>query len=145
MAHEFTFLVLANHDCVSNLTQDLDPRLHPVGQSKISQSLIPTENKLVDKCVIERLVKVKAVVISYNLWTSRKTEEIFPLMLHYCTGPERSNTHIGMLSITATDGISLYLSYMEVVENFGLEANIVLITSDGGGNIWVCREALESK
>ena len=34
---------------------------------------------------------------------------------------------------------------MEVVENFGLEAKIVGITSDGGGNLRVCREALESK
>ena len=34
---------------------------------------------------------------------------------------------------------------MEVVENFGLEAKIVGITSDGGGNIWVFREELESK
>ena len=33
---------------------------------------------------------------------------------------------------------------MEVVDNFGLEANIVGITSDGGGNLRVCREALES-
>ena len=37
------------------------------------------------------------------------------------------------------------LSVMEVVENFGLEEKIVGITSDGGGNIWVCREAIESK
>ena len=34
---------------------------------------------------------------------------------------------------------------MEVAENFGLEANIVGIKSYGGGNICVCREALESK
>ena len=50
-----------------------------------------------------------------------------------------------MPSTTATDGISLSLSVMELVENFGLEAKIVGITSDGGGNIRVCREALESK
>ena len=55
----------------------------------------------------------------------------------------RKNTHIGMPSTTATDGFSLSLSVMEVVENFGLEANIVGITSDVGGNIRVCREALE--
>ena len=53
--------------------------------------------------------------------------------------------HTGMPSTTATDGFSLSLSVMELVENFGLEANIVGIKSDGGGNIWVCREALESK
>ena len=34
---------------------------------------------------------------------------------------------------------------MEVVNNFGLEEKIVVITSDGGGNIWFYREALESK
>ena len=98
-----------------------------------------------EKSVIERLAKVKAVVISYDLWMSRKTEEIFSLTAHYCTGQERKNTHIGMPSTTATDGVSLSLSVMEVVENFGLEAKIVGITSDGGGNLRVCREALESK
>ena len=50
-----------------------------------------------------------------------------------------------MLSTTATDGVSLSLSVMEVMDNFGLESKIVGITSDGGGNIQVCREALESK
>ena len=46
---------------------------------------------------------------------------------------------------TDTDGVSLYLSVMEVVENFGLEAKIVGINSDGGVNIRVCREALDLK
>ena len=48
-------------------------------------------------------------------------------------------------STTATDGASLSLSVMEVVENFGLQAKIVGITSDGAGNIRVCREAMDSK
>ena len=50
-----------------------------------------------------------------------------------------------MPSTTDTDGVFLSLSVMEVVEDFGLEANIVGIMSDGGGNLQVCREALESK
>ena len=44
-----------------------------------------------------------------------------------------------MPSTTATDGVSVSLSVMDVVENFGLEENIVGIMSDSGGNIWVCR------
>ena len=52
------------------------------------------------------------------------------------------NTHIGMPSTTANYGVYLSLSIMEVVENFGLESNIVGITSDGGGNLWVCSEAM---
>ena len=126
------------------MAQDLDPRLCPVGRSKLSQSLIPTKKKLVEESVIERLAEIKAVVISYNLWISRKTEEIFSLTAHYCIGQERKSTHIGMPSTTATDGVSLSLSVMEVVGNFGPEENIVGITS-GGGNLRVCSEALESK
>ena len=144
MAHTFTSLFLVDHDCFRNLTQDLDPRLRPVGRSKLSRSLIPTKKKLAEKSVIERLAEVKAVVISYDLWMSRKTEEIFSLMAHYCIGQERKNTHIGIPSTTNTDGVSLSLSVMDVVENFGLEAKIVGITSDGSGNLWVFREALES-
>ena len=63
----------------------------------------------------------------------------------YCTGTDRNKTRIGMPSTTATDGLSLSNSVMDVVEILGLEANIVGITSDGGGNIRLCREALESK
>ena len=98
-----------------------------------------------EKCVIERLSKVKAVIIIYNPCTSRKTEENFLLTAHYCTGPERNNTHIGMPSTSDTHIFSLSFSVMKVVENFGSEAKIVGITSDGDGNLWVCREALESK
>ena len=49
------------------------------------------------------------------------------------------NTYIGMLSTTSNDGVSVFLSVMDVVENFGSEAKIMRITSDGGGNLWVCR------
>ena len=42
---------------------------------------------MVEKSVIEILAKVKAVVISYDLWMSRKTEEIFSLTEHYCIVP----------------------------------------------------------
>ena len=98
-----------------------------------------------EKYVIERLSEVKAVVISYELWMSRKTEEIFSLTAHYCIGQERKNNHIGMPSTTATDGVSLSLSVIEAVENFGSEEKILGITSDGGGNLRVCRETLESK
>ena len=78
-----------------------------------------------EKYVIERLEKVKSVVIIYDLWMISKTEEIFSLTVHYCTGPDRKNTFVGIPSTTATDGVSLYSYIMEVVENFGWEAKIV--------------------
>ena len=112
IAHVFTLLTLVDHDCFRKLTQDIDPHICPVERSKLSRSLIPTKKQLVEKSVIERLAEVKAVVISYDLWISCKTEEIFSLMVHYCTGWERKNTHIGMTSTTANGGVSLSLSVM---------------------------------
>ena len=95
MAHSFTSLSLIDYDCFRKLTQDLEPRLCPVGRSKLPRSLTPTKKQLVEKSVIERLAEVKAVVISYDLWTSRKTEEIFSLTMHYCTGLERKKPTLG--------------------------------------------------
>ena len=112
MAYAFTLLSLSNHDCFRNLTQDLEPRLQPVGKSKLLRIIIPTEKQLVERSVIDNLAKVKAVVIIYDLWMSRNTEEIFLLTAQYCTCPERKNTHIGMPSTTAPDGVSLSLSVM---------------------------------
>ena len=50
-----------------------------------------------------------------------------------------------MLSTTDTGGVSLSKYVLEVVENFVLEAKIVGVTSDGGSNLWFCREVLDSK
>ena len=98
-----------------------------------------------ERSVVERLAKIKAIVISYELWMSYKKEEICSLMANYFTVPDRNNSHIVMPYITDTDDVSLSKYVMEVVDNFGLEENIVGIISDDGGNIQVCREVMESK
>ena len=64
---------------------------------------------------------------------------------HYYTSTNRNNTHIGMLSTTASDYFSVSKYVAEVVENLGLEAKIVGDMSGCGGNLRVCRETLESK
>ena len=108
MAQVFTSLLLLDHECSHKLTNDLEPRLRPSGRSKLSWSIIPADAQSVKRSVIGRPAQAKAIVISYNLWMSRKTEEIFLLTAHYCTGTNINNTHIGMPSTTATDGVSLY-------------------------------------
>ena len=53
MAHVFTSLSLVDHYCFRKVTQNLDPWLHPVGSSKLSRSLIPTENQSVERSFLE--------------------------------------------------------------------------------------------
>ena len=95
MVHAFTLLSLVDHYCLSKLNQNLNPWLHPIRWSKLLWSLIPTEKKSAERSIIERLEKVKAIVISYELLMSCKMEEIFLLMAHYCTGPERKKLILG--------------------------------------------------
>ena len=66
-------------------------------------------------------------------------------MVHYCTSTDINTTHIGMPYTTGADDFFLSKSVADVVDNFGLEADILGITSDGGGNLRFCREALEFK
>ena len=80
MVRAFKSLSLVDHTCFCKLTQDLDPRIFPVGHSKMLRSLISTENQSVERSIIEKLERVKAVVISYDIWMSCKTEENFLLM-----------------------------------------------------------------
>ena len=89
-------LLFVENGCFPKLTQDSDRRLCPVGRSKLSQSIIPTEKQSMKRSVIERLEKVKDIVISYILWISRKMEENVSLTVHYCTGIDRNNDHMGM-------------------------------------------------
>ena len=79
--------------------------------------------------MIERTEKAKSEVISYDTWMSRKTGEIFSLTEHYYTGPDINSTHVGILSINLTDGVSQSKPIMEVVEKCGLEEKIVGIIS----------------
>ena len=79
MSHEFTSLLLVNHEFFRKLTQDLDPWLRSVGGSKLLRSLIPAENKSLGRSMIESLAQANAILISYNLWMSRKTEEFSSL------------------------------------------------------------------
>ena len=95
MAHAFTSLSLVDHDFLHKWTQDLDSRIRPVGQSKLSWSRIPTKKKFMEKSAVKRPVEIKYVVISYDIWISRKTEENFSLMAHYCTGQERKALTLG--------------------------------------------------
>ena len=57
-----------DHDCFPKLTQDINPRLQPVGRSKMSRSIITTGNQLVERSVIERLEKLKVVADYYSLY-----------------------------------------------------------------------------
>ena len=82
MTHAFTSVLLVDHECFHKLMQDSNPRLSPVGRSKMSHSLIPKESQLAERSVIGSMFQAKDKVIIYELWMSHKTRENFSLTEH---------------------------------------------------------------
>ena len=69
----------------------------------------------------DRLNKCGAVVLTYDLWMSRKNEEIFSMTNHHCEGLKRGFLHIGIPDTTGTYGQSMANALNVLMKTFGLE------------------------
>ena len=56
---------------------------------------------------------------------------------HYTRDHAREHSHIGMPTRTSTDGDSLSVTVVNVINHFSLGLKVVGITSDGGTNLAV--------
>jgi hypothetical protein len=89
------------------------------------------------------LIHVPAVSPSYDLWMTRRAEEIFSLDGHYITGAAKTHTHLGMpCSKGGTDGQSLSVAVKSCIDKFHLRKKVISYTSDGGGNLKTCKDYL---
>lgn len=77
---------------------------------------------------------------------TRKTEEVFSIQAHYKMGNDvYSSTHIGMPhSNIGTSGVQLVVEVRGTLNMFNISKKVVAITSDGGGNLQTCKNALET-
>ena len=87
---------------------------------------------------------VRCVVISYDLWMYKTTEDIFPMTEHYTRENVREYAHIGISITTSTDGESLTVPVSNVINQFSLGSNIVGIPSDGRTNLARFKAILEN-
>ena len=89
------------------------------------------------------LTHVPAVSLSYDLWMTRRAEEILSLDGHYITGAAKTHTHLGMpWAKGGTDGQSLSVAVKSCIDKFHLRSKVISYTSDGGGNLKTCKDYL---
>jgi len=90
--------------------------------------------------VSKELQNATCVALQFDLWMTKKTEEIFSLNANV----GHKNIHLGMpYSNGCADGEALSLAVKSCLEDFAISKKVVSFTQDGGSNLLTCKCALE--
>ena len=77
MAHAYTTILLVEGEAFCRMATHIDLSIRPITRSKLTRDLIPQKLKKIETYVSSLLGGVRCVVISYDLWMSEMTQEIF--------------------------------------------------------------------
>eukprot|EP00873_Tetraselmis_striata_P023525 jgi/Tetstr1/443789/TSEL_031777.t1 len=88
---------------------------------------------------------VHGVAITYDLWMSRKTDDLLAICIHYITADWVWHTkHLGLLpSCGRTKGVHLGKNMHDLLKSYGLLGKLFAATYDGGGNMNTAKNELE--
>lgn len=143
-ASAYTPLSLVEEPAFMKLIADIDPRMNPISRSRLSRTLIPAMNLEVALDVKDQMNAVTASCLSYDLWMTRKNEEIFSLVSHHTLSSLKRHVHLGMpWSKSGTDGQSLSIAVGSCISNYGLNKKVIGYCSDGGRNLKTCKDELD--
>ena len=143
-AKAFTPLCLCENPAFLNMVHDLDCRIKPVSRSRLTRTLLPSMKERALNKVKENLQDAVSVSIQYDLWMTRKTEEIFSLNGTVMKDWNLKVIHLGMpWCVEGTDGQQLSSSVRDCLKVFNIQDKIVSYTSDGGSNLKACKNALD--
>lgn len=80
----------------------LDPSIDlPSSSKELDQHLLPDMRDGIQVDMVKRLATILAVALSFDLWMSRKTEDILSLEAHYVDRNWKWKTiHLGLINCT---------------------------------------------
>ena len=144
MAHTYKPLSLVKKEAFCRMVTHLDPSTRPITRYKLKNTLIPHKLEKSETDVSSLLGGVRCVVISYELWMSKKTHAFFSIKAHYTRDHVREHAHISMPIKTSTYGESLAATVGNLINQFNLGSKLVGVTSYGRTNLAACKAILES-
>ena len=120
-----------------------EPKLSFPSRLRLREKLIPQLRKEVDDGkVVPALTQSGNVIacgITFDLWMSRQTEDIFAVVVHFIDMEWEVKAYcLGMLKMSKTDGAALNDGFHPVVTKYGLEDKILAFVSDEGANLDTC-------
>ena len=115
----------------------------PITRSKLTRVLILQKLKKVETDVSSLIDVVFFAVISFYLYMSKTTQEIFSMRENYTQDHVRENAHIGMPIKTSTDYDIIAVPVGNLINQLNLGLKLVGITSDRGTNLVRYKTILE--
>ncbi len=145
-ASAYTPLSLVENPSFRRLITSIEPRLNHISRTKLTRKIIPNTISKIKNNIRDRLSNVKSLSLSYDLWMTRKTEEIFSLNAHFIHEGKKHQLHLGMpWSRGGTDGQKLAYAVEECISEFNLGTKVIGYTCDGGSNLKTCKLQLDEK
>ena len=139
MAHSYAHMFLVEGGAFRRMVTPLNLSIQNITRSKLTRTIIPHKFNKAETDSYSFLDGVIFVVVSYNLWISKNTQDIFPMTEHYTRYNVREHDHIRMPITTSTDGEIIAVTVGNAINQFILVSELVGITSDGGTNLATCK------
>lgn len=112
----------------------------------MKEDLLPSMVKDLEAEVMKELQGVDGVALAFDLWMSRKTEDVLSLDMHFITPAwEWKHRHVGLLSCSdSTSGPAIIGSKLSgLFKRFNLQSRIFAIVKDGGANLKTATQTLQ--
>jgi hypothetical protein len=115
----------------------LDPTLPIPTRGELTNKLMP---KMVQECkdsLCRSLDKVQGAAVTFDLWMSKKTDDILSVDLHYiCNRWTWQHKHLGLVAMNGqTKGIVVGRKLKEIFEEYNVMGKLFAMVFDGGANL----------
>ncbi|KAK3253614.1 hypothetical protein CYMTET_9274 [Cymbomonas tetramitiformis] len=126
------------------LVYNQDPRVvFPDRGTFRTQHLHQFSEKVFLEETLPRLQAAETVSLTFDLWMSHKTEEIFSVVATFLTKDwVPGHCSLGLVKMGSTVGVDVAEQFKPIIAKHNLTKKVVAYVKDDGGNLHTCAEAL---
>ncbi len=120
--------------------------IKPVSRNTLRHKLLPAfANEIKEDIVHPLLNRCKSVSLSFDLWMSRASEDVFALIAHFIDPDTWKAKHLslGMVRAEKTDGGYLAEQLLAKLKEHNLVGKVIAYVKDQGSNLNTCTDSLE--
>ena len=115
----------------------LDPTLPIPTRGELTNKLMPEMVKECRDSLRRSLDKVQGAAVTFDLWMSKKTDDILSVDLHFvCNRWTWQHKHLGLVALNGqTKGIVVGRKLKEIFEEYNVMGKLYAMVFDGGANL----------
>jgi hypothetical protein len=122
-----------------------NPDIKFPSRHKLREELLPDLLKTVDEGYVTPLLdRCHSVALTFDLWMSRRREDVFALVAHFIDPKDWKPQHLclGMIKADHTDGAHLPRMLYKCLVKYKLLGKVIAYVKDGGANLNTCTNTL---